>query len=610
MNQLSSRRDFVKQTLLGASLAPHLLRPEKAQPPTPPEEIGQATRTLLEPFDYQGVRLLDGRLRNQYLATRDFYYNLSDDDILKGFRKRAGLPAPGNDLGGWCWKDTSTVFGQWLSGMARMSKATGDAAIREKATRLMREWAKTFAADGLPYRVYIARPDISHSHYEFEKTLCGLVDMYNYGDQKEALPLLEKLTEWGMKTLDRRRMPATPADSDATGCGNEWYTLCENLYRAYQVTGDSKYKIFGDLWRYPAYWGKFAENPDPDVHGLHAYSHVNTLSSAAMTYAVTGEGQYLKVLANAYDYFQRTQCYATGGYGPGERLVIPDGSLGKSLESEINTYETPCGSWAVFKLSRYLLQFTGEAKYGDWIEKMVCNGIGAALPMIGSGMTFYYSDYVLQGGRKTYFSDAWPCCSGTYLQDVTDYHNIIYFKDRDSLYVNLYASSEVTWNKEGEEIKLEQATGFPESEMTTLTVRAKKPVAFNLKFRVPMWSRGATVEVNSEKLDSSYTPGKWGVIQRTWKPGDRVAIRIPIPLTQVAIDQQHPHRVALMYGPVVLVGERDALPAATQADPATWMTRIEGPLEFRGRGQAKGRFYPFYRAEYGTFYRMYFDLKV
>ena len=39
----------------------------------------------------------------------------SDDDILCGFRKDAGLPAPGKTLGGWCARDSSTVFGQWLS---------------------------------------------------------------------------------------------------------------------------------------------------------------------------------------------------------------------------------------------------------------------------------------------------------------------------------------------------------------------------------------------------------------------------------------------------------------------------------------------------------------
>ena len=39
-------------------------------------------------------------LKKQYLATRDYYFNLPDDDILLGFRKRAGQPAPGNELPG------------------------------------------------------------------------------------------------------------------------------------------------------------------------------------------------------------------------------------------------------------------------------------------------------------------------------------------------------------------------------------------------------------------------------------------------------------------------------------------------------------------------------
>ena len=40
------------------------------------------------------------------------------------------------------------MFGQWLSGMARMYRATGDVAIREKAVRLLSEFAKTIKADG------------------------------------------------------------------------------------------------------------------------------------------------------------------------------------------------------------------------------------------------------------------------------------------------------------------------------------------------------------------------------------------------------------------------------------------------------------------------------
>lgn len=49
----------------------------------------------LEPFNCESGRLSDSRLRRQYLAIRGYYCNLPDDDILKGFRRRAGITAPG-----------------------------------------------------------------------------------------------------------------------------------------------------------------------------------------------------------------------------------------------------------------------------------------------------------------------------------------------------------------------------------------------------------------------------------------------------------------------------------------------------------------------------------
>ena len=56
----------------------------------------------LEPFEYQGVRLLPGPFADRLAATRAFYLSIPDDDIVKGFREKAGMPAPGTHLGGWC----------------------------------------------------------------------------------------------------------------------------------------------------------------------------------------------------------------------------------------------------------------------------------------------------------------------------------------------------------------------------------------------------------------------------------------------------------------------------------------------------------------------------
>jgi DUF1680 family protein len=600
-----SRREFMKAAA-GSAAASAVARPAA--------RIASAGRAMIEPFDYTAVRLLEGPLAAQFEHARRFYQNIPDENLLRGFRQRAGLPAPGKDLTGWYagdpyqvqwWSkgDTFNAFGQYLSGMARMAKAANDSALLDKAAGLMREWSKTIEPDGFFY--YSRKPYTPH--YIYEKTMYGLVDLFEYGGQREAAPLMERITAWAAKNLDRSRR--NPNRTDFSAGGQEWYTLCENLYRAYQLTGDARYKEFGDLWRYPNYWDMFTSGREPVPFGHHAYSHVNTLSSAAMTYSVTGDPAYLKTIVNAYDWFERTQFYATGGFGPNERLLAPDGSLGASLETADHTFETVCGSWACFKLSRYLMTFTGDARYGDWIEKLLYNGIGAALPIQPDGSNFYYSDYRLNGGRKIYHPEwKWSCCSGTYPQAIADYHNIIYFHDASGLYVNLYVPSEVTWARGSAEIRLKQETAYPESDSSTLTVEIARPLAFALKLRVPGWSQGLSVEVNGRPVAVATKPRTWAVVERTWQAGDRVRVRIPMQLTFSAIDAQHPNRAALTYGPVVLVRPEGPLEVASRTNPESWIARAGPGLEFRARRQKPEVLVPFYKLGRNASYCMYFDI--
>jgi hypothetical protein len=267
--------------------------------------------------------------------------------------------------------------------MARMSAATNDAELRNKAIVLAEEWAKTTRPPRSPYGL---------DTYTYEKTMCGLVDLALYANYADAWGHAERMTEWASKTFDRTRSPATPMDRDGRKPHGtlEWYTLCENLYRAYVANGNSLYRDFGDVWRYPSYWGQFINSTDPpNAKFLHSYSHCNTFSSAAMTWAVTGDDQYLKIIRNGYDYLTWTQIYASGGYGPGEWSVPSDGTLGRALDFRSDGAEIPCGSWGAFKLSKYLLQFTAEARYGDWIERLLYNGIGAAPLLHADGTSFY-----------------------------------------------------------------------------------------------------------------------------------------------------------------------------------------------------------------------------
>ncbi len=499
-------------------------------------QAGPPSRVRLESFDYSGVRLLPSRLRDQYQATRDFYAALPDDDLVHGFRVQAGLPAPGKPLDGWCRTTTEGVFGQWLSGMARMAKTTGDRGLREKSAKLMSAWAQCFQKNS---RV--------GGHYAFDKFFCGLLDLHLYTGNPDALPLLRRITEVARKTLPRARQLATPADQQAAAGGNsEWYTLSENPYRAFLATADSAFREFGDIWRYDAYWTKFLNTSAPKPLRVHAYSHVNSFNGLPLGYAASGDERYLQMARNACKFIRDSQMFAAGGFGPGERLVGYDGDLGRALEMHADTAEVPCGSWAAFKLSRYMLNYTGEALYGDWIERIVYNGIGAALPMAGNGETFYYGDYRTGSGTKYYLWDHWPCCSGTYIQAVADYPNLIYFRDPSGLYINLFVPSEVTWQQSGQSLKLTQQTKYPESDEVELRIEATDPVSASIRFRVPSWANTASVQVNGEAASVEARPSTWAVLSRTWRSGDRISIRIPMQLRAEVVDKEHPDRLAIL----------------------------------------------------------------
>ncbi len=204
-------------------------------------------RRLLRSFDYQGVTLEDGSLKRQFDEVRDYYLHIPNDNLLKGFRQRAGRFAPGTEMGGWYSADVFHIFGQILSGLARMYAATGDPACKQKADTLLAEWGKCIEKDG--YFYYSRTPNAPH--YIYDKMVGGLVDMFLYAGNRDALRYLNQITDWAVAHLDRRNVYAFNAGEGST----EWYTLSENLYRAYLATNDTKYRDFAQVWEYTAYWG-------------------------------------------------------------------------------------------------------------------------------------------------------------------------------------------------------------------------------------------------------------------------------------------------------------------------------------------------------------------
>ena len=82
------RRDFLRGLAATGMLAGVAMRANTSPSDIDPRVI------KVSAFDYDGVRLYDSRWNDQYLHAREFYFNVSNDDILHGFRAKAGLRAP------------------------------------------------------------------------------------------------------------------------------------------------------------------------------------------------------------------------------------------------------------------------------------------------------------------------------------------------------------------------------------------------------------------------------------------------------------------------------------------------------------------------------------
>lgn len=593
MNKLSRRRFLqASGTAAGAVFAARSLPGWSLD-----NTVSGAIVPPLSVLGYSQVQLLDGPLREQFLHNHDLLLHMEEDALLKPFREREGMAAPGPDMGGWYDNGTDFnagdnfhafipghSFGQYLSAMARAYAVTGSKPTQEKIHRLVRAFGETVEPQG---KFYV---DYHLPAYTYDKTSCGLIDAHEFAQCPDALKVHWLATQAVLpylpeKALSRTQQAARPHKMIAD-TWDETYTLPENFLLAYERSGNSRYRDLAVRFIEEDYFGPLADNKNV-LPGEHAYSHVNALSSAAKSYLVLGDEKYLRAATNGLR-MVIDQSYATGGWGPDEAFVVPgEGKLAASLQTSHSSFETGCGAYGHFKITRYLLRITKDSRYGDSMERMLYNTISGATPILSDGTTFYYSDYNDQGARKIHYKDKWPCCSGTFPQLTADYGISSYYASKDGLYVNLFVPSRVSWAQNGTPCTLTQTTQYPSANTTQLELGLSRPETFTVNVRIPEWAgRKTTVSVNGRHTDGEISPGKFLAVQRTWKNGDRLEVEFEMPMRLEAVDAQTPNRVALMHGPIALfaVGtipprlKRDQLLSAMRVVPSgeDWQVQTDG----------------------------------
>jgi DUF1680 family protein len=562
-----SRRKFLQSSALAsaASLVPFPGSASSSGWLAP--ESPQSGR--LEEFGYGDVSIDSPLHEEQLHETHAVLMGLSDDSLLKPFRAMIGQPAPGEEMGGWYKYDPNydwhtfdigfapaAHFGQWVSALARAYAITGSPAAREKVIRLNKLYAQVIAGEFYENNRFPA--------YCYDKLVCGLIDSHKYVGDPDAFAILDKTTDTAMQHLPKHAIEHGTSwrpGKDESFNWDESYTMPENLFLAHQRGAGERYKALGIQYLNDTFFDRLAAGQN-DFAGRHAYSHVNSLSSAMQAYFTLGSEKHLRAAKNGFDMLL-AQSFVTGGWGPDEQLR-PTGSpdIYNSLSNTHSGFETPCGSYAHFKVTRYLTRVTGESRYGDSAERMMYNTILGAKPLAADGRTFYYSDYNFKGS-KVYSPHRWPCCSGTMPQVAADYRINTYLRDPRGVYVNLYIPSTVRWTHDGAQVALTQKSEYPYDSHVQFEVKTSKPAEFAVNLRIPSWTEKASIAVNGKR--EAAQAGSFARLQRQWKNGDHIDVELPLTTRLEAVDPQHPETVALMSGPLVLFAMTDAEPKVTRA---------------------------------------------
>jgi len=527
-----------------------------------------------QPFPLQHVRLLDGPFKQAQRLDAEYLLSLDADRLLHNFRVNAGLPSSAAPLGGWEAPDVELrghTVGHYLSALALMWAATGDARFKSRADHMVDELAtiqdalaKRFHAGYLsafPEEFFDrveARQKVWAPYYTIHKIMAGLLDVHQLCDNRQALDVVTKMADCVKFRVDR-----LTDDQMQAALGTEFGGMNDVLANIYAATGNPEYLRIARKFEHKAIFDPLLRHEDP-LNGLHANTQFPKIIGAAREYELTGEARYRDIATFFWDRVVHHRSFVTGGNSDGEAF-FPEEEFSKHLGA--SSAET-CNTYNMLKLTRHIFEWSPSAEAMDYYERGLFNHI---LPSQDpeTGMVIYYCP-LRPGAWKSYSTanDSFWCCVGTGMENHTKYGDTIYFHGDRSLLVNLFIPSELTWTEQ--DLVVRQETRFPEEDATHLTVTASRPTRLAVSVRYPSWAvSGMTLTVNGRPQPVSAPRGSYVTIDREWKSGDRVDVRLPMTLRTEAM-ADNPKMIAVMYGPVVLAGDlgRDGLDAIRRYGPS------------------------------------------
>ena len=448
--------------------------------------------------------------------------------------------------------------GKWLHAATLAWSNNGDAALRTKLDQVASALVAAQERDGY-LGTYVSEKrlglyeDADWDVWSHKYCLIGLLTYHQYTGNAAALRASRKAADLLIATFPAKRSILAAGTHE----GMAATSVLEPIVLLYRITGDTRYLRFARYivaaWDEPKGPGLvkslLAGSPVNKVSNGKAYEMLSNLVGLCDLARATADRVLIQAVLSAWKDIVENRLFVTGSTSQWEHFQA-DHDMRDGVDMHIaETCVTT--TWIQFNLS--LLQLTGEARFGDELERSFYNHLAAAQHPQGEDWCYYTA----LDGKKQYDKGI-TCCHSSGPRGMALAPQAAYLRGRsplgDVLLVSSFETSSVTLMLGGQRVTVQQVSGFPYRGESTLRLRMARPARFALKLRAPNWAQPLVLQGASLEAGWMVLPA------RLWQDGDRLELGFTLASQMLAGTGTHADRAALTWGPFVLACEQQANP--------------------------------------------------
>lgn len=270
-------------------------------------------------------------------------------------------------------------------------------------------------------------------------------------------------------------------------------------------------------------------------HGVNVGMAVK---SPAINYQRTGDKKYLETLKTVFKDLMTLHGLPNGMFSADEDLHANDPVQGVELCAVVET---------MFSLEQ-AIAITGDTRYMDALEKIAFNALPTQTTDDYNNKQYFQIanqvhvckgvfDFSLPFSREMNnvfgMRSGYTCCLANMHQGWTKFAQHLWYETPDNgLAALAYAPNELSikTGKQKTEVSIREETSYPFDDTVHFTISTKETVEFPLYLRIPSWCKNAEIVLNEQTWQKPEA-GKIVNINRSWKEGDKIELKLPMEVT-------------------------------------------------------------------------------